>query len=844
MLTGRPPFRSEDPLEIVHAHLARVPVSPTVVAAGVPGLLSGIVLKLLAKAPEGRYQTAAALAADLREARQRWQRAGVIEPFELGTVDLALELPISHRLYGRGPEMGKLRAAVDRVAQGAHELVLVAGDAGVGKTALVHALRDEIVRGSVAAGGGKRCRFIWGKFDMRGGNLPFASLVEALDRLIVQLLEEHEEQRRATASRILAAVGDNGRVLTELLPSLEGLIGPQPPLAALDPFEAQTRLYVTAQAFVQAFATERQPLVLFLDDIQWADTASLDAMRMLASDPVSRHLLLLGAYRSRDVVPGHPLVSFEAELKRTRAPASRIDLAPLTQKAVQDMLCEILRCEPDRAGPLADLLTAKTGGNPFFVRQLIASLHRSGQLAFDVRERRWAWSLPQIERVGITENVVELLLEAIRRLPDETRDFLAIAACVGKVAGLDALAAVSDKPEPEVHASLQPALREGLLFHDLSKDAYRFAHDCVQAAAYSVLPAARREELHLALGRLIESGAIEAVADATFEAADHFNAGVRRLGTAAERLELARLDHRAGLKAKAAAAFGPALAYLRAGLAALPGDGWEAATDLAMVMHRDAAECAYLTGDYALSDRMVEDALDHATSTIQKADLYNLRVVSAGARGAWKVALDEGQRGLAEVGYTLFSGTDIEAAIEEEEKAVDFLLHDAGPSVLLDVPLITNPTHLAILRLLVNMAHPAWWFRDRGLFRLLSFRTLRFIAEHGHGPESLTALCDVAMCLSAQDQFAMADAFGAVAQDLAWRFGPSGQQVHAQFLYAAFVQRWQHPYSWILPRLGRASEAAKRLGEMRGAAYSLSARVIFGFAAGRDLDDSDARHRR
>ncbi len=796
--------------------------------------------------PEARYQTAMALAADLGEARERWKRARSIEPFELGSLDLALELPLPERLYGREEELAALRAAVERVATGPRELWLVAGDAGIGKSALVRALRDEFVGRPLAPGDSDgrgrstepRGRFISGKFDLRAANAPFASLIEALRGLVSELREETAERREACRERILRAVGDNGRVLTELLPELEETIGAPPVLAQLDPFEAQTRLHVTLQAFVQVFATPGKPLVIFLDDLHWADAASLEALRVLATDPDGKHMLLLGAFRPRDVGLGHPLARFESELRRARMPASRVDLPPLTEKAVVALLGDALGAPAAQVAPLAELLARKTAGNPFFLRQLLGTLHKTGLLAFDLRERRWRWGIAQIERVGITENVVELLLEAIRRLPEETRDLLPLAACFGKVASLGMLASISDGSEIETRAALEPAFREGLLLADAEPGKYRFAHDRVQQAAYSLLTEPRREELHLQIGRLLVARSVARTEDATFEATDQMNLGVGALMDPGERLDLARLNHRAGLKAKAATAFGPALSYLRSGLALLPSDAWETDPDLAMLLQREAAECAYLAGDYPLSDELVEDALGRATSTVQKVDLHNLRVVSATARAAWQEALDHGRRALAELGYSLSfaSGDDIEPAIAEELRAVDALFNGRAPDVLLDVPLMTDPADQAVLRLLVNLAHPAWWYRDRGLFRLLTYRALRFILERGHGPESMTALCDVAMCLSSQDRFDEADAFGSIAQDLAWRFGHPGQQAHAQFLYATFVQRWRHPYSVVCTQLRRALESAKKVGEMRSAAYALSATVIFEFAAGRELD--------
>ncbi len=840
MLTGAPPFRSDDPLEIIHAHLAKVPVSPTVIAAGVPRPLSGIVLKLLSKMPEARYQTAAALAADLTEARMRWQHARSIEPFELGRLDLALELPLPERLYGRDEDLLALRAAVERVAAGAREMVLIAGDAGIGKSALMMALRDEVLgMAQGVAGSDASARFICGKFGLRAANTPFASLIEALQSLVHDLKDEPEGQREVCKARMLRAVGDNGRVLTELIPELEQLIGVPPGLTSIGPLEAQTRLHVTLQSFMQVFATPEKPLILFLDDLHWADAASLDALRALATDPDGKNMLLVGAFRPRDVGLAHPLSRFEGDLKRTRTTVSRIDLQPLTEGAVKEFLSDALHAPPERVGPLAELLARKTAGNPLFLRQILGTLHKNGLLAFDLRDRKWSWGITQIERIGITDNVVELLLEAIRRLPDETRSLLPLAACLGKLEGLPLLAGISGKSEADVRVALEPAFREGLLVADGGASRFRFVHDRVQQAAYSLLSEQGCQELHLRIGRLLEARSVARSEDATFEAADHMNLGAGMLTSSGELLDLARLNYRAGLKAKASTAFGPALAYMRAGLAALPADAWETQADLAMLLHNGAAECAYLTGDYALSDELVETALARTTSVAQRVDLHDQRIVSATARGAWQEALGHGRTALAELGYVLPTGSAsaMEPAIAEEENAVEALLDGRPPEALLELPLMTDPADQAVLRLLVNLAHPAWWFHDRGLFRLLTYRTLHFILERGHGPESMTALCDVAMCLSSLDQFEAAEAYGSVAQDLAWRFGHPGQQAHAQFLYAAFVQRWRQPYSVVAARLKRALETAKKVGEMRTAAYALSAEAVFAFAAGRDLDD-------
>jgi predicted ATPase/signal transduction histidine kinase len=837
MLTGTAPFCHQDPLELVHAHLARTPVSPSLIAVGVPALLSSIVLKLLSRAPELRYQSSAALIMDLREARNRWRMGGVVEPFELGTLDLTLELPLPDRLYGREPELAALRAAYSRVANGGAELVLVSGDAGIGKSTLAQTMREEVTAPPAQGPNLGAGRFLCGKSDLRAANVPFGSLLEALRGLIRDLEQESPESRSHSVAQILQAVGVNGRILTDLLPELEAIIGPQPPPTPLEPLEAQTRLYATLRSFVQAFASEDRPLVLFIDDLQWSDGASLDAMRALATDPESKHLLLLGSYRPREVAPDRAFWRFDEDLKHGRIGHLRIDVGPLPAKAVEGWLGEVLHAESSRVAPLAELLTTKAGGNPFFLRQLLASLHRSRHLSFDPHEQRWSWSLSEIERVSVTENVVQLLLEAMHPLPAETRELLQVASCVGKTANIGLLVELVDRAEGEVRSALTPAICKGLMAIEPTSGEIHFAHDRVQDAAYSMMQESCRQELHLRIGRVLEARGAGGALDTTFDVADQMNAGAGCLRDGAARLDLARKNHRAGLKAKASAAFEPALAYLRLALAALPEGAWEAETALTMAVQREAAECAYLSGNYELSDRLVQEALDRATSTLQKADLYSLRVASASARAAWQEALDQGSHALAELGYALLGNRDIQASVADEQRAIDDLVGGPGPEALLDLPPITDRTDKFVLHLLVNLAHPAWWLRDRSLFRLLSFRALRFILERGHGPESVVAVCQFAMCLAAEDKFEIADDYGRIAQELGRRFPDPVQQMRAEHLYTGFIERWRRSYTWLIPRLQRIAANSERMGDLRISSSALSAWLIFSFAAGHGLDD-------
>ncbi|NUP07515.1 MAG: AAA family ATPase [Polyangiaceae bacterium] len=834
MLTGAPPFRADDPLEVVHAHLTKVPISPSVVAPRVPPLLSGIVLKLLAKMPDERYQSAAALAADLREAARRLQTTGRVDPFELGNLDLALQLPLPERLYGREQELAELRHYVDRAAAGAREFVLVVGDAGIGKSSLVRAIKDHVT----AKGG----RFLMGKRDVRAANEPYSALREALGQLVDDLLEQPEPLRRGARARILDAVGDRGSVITELVPELEELVGEQPPLSRLGPVEAKMRFQSTLYAFLQSFASEGHPLALFLDDLQWADAATVEALRSLACNQEGRCLVFLTALRPKE--PGAKITfkHLERDLAHALTSVQRIDLGPLRGAAVRDFVADALRCTPEDADPLAQLLARKTAGNPFFLRQLLRSLQKSALIRFDVQEARWKWDIAAIDKVGVTENVLELLLDAIRGLPDSTRQLLPRAACVGKLVELGVLTRIVGRSADDVVTELQPALREGLLRAEpadaaLGGIAYEFAHDRVQDAAYSLLTENEQRALHWEIGRDWLASSADIGADSRlFEIADQLNLGSSVVTTIEDKLELARLNRHAGTKAMESSAYGSALAYLRAGIAQLPSDAWHTHHELALSLHREAAECAYVTGEYAVSDALVDTGLAHSDTPIERADLHNLRVISETARAAWAPALRHGWAALAELGVEPVPKAEYVARIAEERRAVDALSAVRPPEKLRSARLITDPQRQVTLRLLVNLQHVAW-FVDRDLFELLTLRALRFIQDHGVTAEAVTAFGDYAICLSAQNKFTLADAFTKLAQELAEQLGDKAQLAHAVLVDSAFVRPWLSPYASALPQIAAAIEAAKQVSEIRAAAYGISLQTTVAFAAGRDLDE-------
>ncbi|WP_158502099.1 AAA family ATPase [Vitiosangium sp. GDMCC 1.1324] len=832
MLTGAPPFRSTDPLELVHAHLAKMPVAASVANPRVPQVLSDIVQRLLTKMPERRYQSAEALAADLREARRQWLATGTIEPFELGRLDLARELPFPERLYGRDRELAVLGAALDRVRANRTELVLVAGEAGSGKTALVGAVRDAAAQGEA--------RFVSGKFDLRAANMPYASVVEALRALARALLAEPMERRAEESLRLKEAVQANGRVLIDLIPELRDVFGELSEIPALGPVETENRFHVTLQAFIRAVAAER-PLVFFLDDLQWTDAASLRVLRALAADPESRHVLLLGAFRTREVGPKHPLLRTLEEIRSMGTAVTRLEVGPLETEALVALLADVLRCEPERARPLVELVQDKTAGNPFFVRQLLRSLQRGGLLVFDETRGTWLWELHQIEQVEISENVVELMTAAIRRLSDEAQRLLQLAACIGKRVELQPLAAAWGRTVDEMASRFGEVLREGLLVPEderaqRAEPAFRFIHDRVQQAAYALLSEEQRKQHHLRIGsRFLELFRDERLDEKLFDVVDQLNLGSELLAGTRERDELARLNYRAGVRARRSAAYGPALAYFRSGLALLPGDSGPAYDELSFLLHRDAAECASLTGEHDLCRKLVAEALRHVGSMTDAADLHALRISSATVTGEYEAALQWGWEAMRTFFGTERPRDGFAEQIAAQREAIDVLLAGRSPGSFVDQPLMTRPEARVYMKLVSAMVFPAW-FVDRQLLLLLTAQGVRFTLEHGNCSDSIMPYAVYAQLLLGMGELRAAEGFSRLAVDLARKFEDRLQEIRAFQLYNNFVRAWLEPLSVCASGAHQVFEMGLQYGEFQNAVYGCTMIVIYSFTAGLELD--------
>ncbi len=649
MLTGHLPFESDNPLALVHAHLAKAPQPVTVLNPDVPPILSDIVLKLLAKNAEDRYQSAFGLQADLERClaaltgRTGFENLAGLR-FELGQDDYSGQLRIPPKLYGRSGEMATLLAAFERAAAGSQEFMLVAGSAGVGKSALVAEMHKPITE--------KRGYFISGKFDQYQQHTPYAAFSQAFNELADLLLTEREVTLQQWRDKILAAVGSNGAVLTEIIPHLEQVIGPQPAVTHLSGPESRNRFTLTFQNFVQAISTAEHPLVVFIDDWQWADLASLELLKVLLTNEVNTHLLLLGAYRDKAVERTHPFITTLNTLAGAGVALQTIQLGNLQVEDVRQLIQESLACAPADSQALTELVYGKTQGNAFFTHQFLQNLYEEGWLYFDFDTRRWRWDIAQIKAQNITANVVELMAGKLKKLPPETAHLLQLAACMGNEFDLQTLTVIGQRSEPTTLAKLEEALTQGLVsplddYYKLPDTAaqarFSFLHDRVQQAAYTQIPAPERQAVHLEIGRLLLANTpAAALEQQIFVIVQHYNQAGLLITAETERLHLAELNMQAADLAYGAAAFRSAQVYLEAALALMPADAWTGRYDWMLRLHSQLATVFSLTGDFEQLDRIFQITEAQARTVADTAQVKQAKIQGLLYRGNYAEAIELG----------------------------------------------------------------------------------------------------------------------------------------------------------------------------------------------------------
>src|SRR5712671_6757418 len=811
MLTGSLPFTASDPMEWVHCHIAKKPVPPSERLGNVPAPVSQIIMKLLAKTAEERYQTAAGLESDLRRCLAAWEAQRRIDDFPLGEDDTPDRLLVAEKLYGRARELDVLLDSFDRVVKsGAPELVLVSGYSGIGKSAVVHELHKALVP--------PRGLFASGKFDQYKRDIPYSTLVQAFQSLVRPLLGKSDAELASWRNALREALGPNGRLIADLVPELKLIIGEPPPVPELPPQQAQSRFHLVFRRFIGVFARPEHPLALFLDDLQWLDAATLDLLEDLLTQSDLKHLMLIGAYRDNEVDGAHPLTRKLDAIREAGARVQEIRLAPLARDDLRQVIVDALRCESERAAPLAQLVHDKTGGNPFFALQFISALAEQGLLRFDHDAARWRWEVDRLHAKGYTDNVVDLMVGKLAPPPTETQAALQQFACLGNIAEITMLSIVLGKSNEDVRLDLWDAVRLELVEH--LEGSYKFIHDRIQEAAYSLIPERLRAEAHLRSGRLRAAHTpAEKREEAVFEIVNQLNRGAALITSQDEREELAEFNLLAGQRAKATTAYSSALTYLAAGEALLPEDSWERRHELTFALALHRGECEFLTGALAEAEQRVAALSSRAANTVERATVACLRA-------DLYTALDQSTRAIA-VGldYLQQLGIDWSPHPTEEEARGEYeriWSQIGGRTIesLVDLPLMSDPASLATLDVLAKIVPPAF-YTDANLLALITCRAVNISLERGNCGASCSAY--EWLCMLAGPHFGdyriAVYRFGQLGYDLVEGRGLTRFRARTYMDFGGSVLPWTRHVRAGRDLVRRAFEAANKVGDLNYAAY-------------------------
>ncbi|NCJ08190.1 PAS domain S-box protein [Synechococcales cyanobacterium C] len=865
LLTGQLPFPTQDILELVHSHIARLPIPPhnvEGVGCGVWGVgtdgsssarhtipkgVSDIVMKLMAKNAEDRYQSAWGIKADLERCAQQLAEVGQINAISLGLQDVSEQFRIPQKLYGRAAGIEALLVAFDRVTGNREsgktphtphptpsrsEMMLVSGYAGIGKTALVQELYKPITA--------KHGYFISGKFDQFGRNIPYSAIVDALQKLVQQLLGEPDEQLQQWRSHLLAALGSNGQIIIDVILEVELIIGKQLPVPEVGATEAQNRFNRVFQQFIRVFCSKEHPLVIFLDDLQWADSATLKLIELMMLDEQTQCLFLIGAYRDNEVNPAHPLALTLERLSKQGAVLQEIILAPLTLEPLSQLIAETLHQNTDTVRSLAELVLRKTEGNPFFVNEFLRMLHSENLLTFDVALSSWQWNMAQIQAQKITDNVVELLLLKLQKLPEGIQQMLRLAACVGAEFDLETLAIACEQSPQAISLDLLAAIQADIiqplseLDENLLVQEYKFMHDRVQQAAYALIDESQKQVVHLQIGRnLLKKTLPEQLSERLFEIVDHFNHGIELVSDQAERNETARLNLIAGQKAKAATAYEAAFKYFTTGIQLLNPESWQSEYDLTLALYSEAAEAAYLQGCFDEMEHFVEVVLDRAKIVVDKVQVYDSKIQGYLSRGNLKDALKTGLEALKLLGIDLIENPS-QVDIQRELESTAALLAEREIEDLINLPEMTAPEPLAAMSILANMGS-APFIISPALWILITFKTVNLSINYGNAIwSSLYYACyGFVLCGVVQD-IELGYEFGKLALSLAERLNTRGNTITLMFS-SVHIMHWKVHLRNTIPMLADAYQNGVETGDFESAGYAAYHMCYNSFLAGEEL---------
>ncbi|MFZ5572804.1 MAG: diguanylate cyclase [Thermodesulfobacteriota bacterium] len=826
MLTGRKPFAPADPASLIHAHMAASPPSPAIYNPDVPEVLSDIIMKLLAKIPEERYRNGFGLMHDLWECLERLKRQGFVDAFALGQKDFSSRFRIPSNMVGRSAEVEILRQAFERVAAGENEFVLVSGPAGIGKSALIREFRNRSLPGGVY--------FIAGKHDQFCSQEPYASLHQALRDLVRQVLAESPGSIRELQQHLTAALKPSGRIVTDALPELELIIGKQPELQTLGIEEERNRFDHVWKNFIRVFAATAGPLVVFTDDLQWTDEETLRFLRRIVNDQENGRVLWVGAWRESPAGEDDAIAGLPAEVRRITRRVTRLHMRPMDLTDVGVHIADILCCKPERSRSLAELIHAKTGGNPFFVNQFMSALHENRLLTFSPQSG-WQWDIRAIRLQELSENVAVLLSERLAALPADTRESLKICACVGVSFDLEVAAAVGGVTMNETLTRLQPAIAEGLI--ECTEDSCHFTHDRIQEAAYERIPETERPLLDYRIGRR-SLHRMETRGDrgGLFYAVNKLNQGLAFIHEPGEKALLRDLNFEAGRKAKSSAAYSRAAVFFNTAIGLLPAHPWEAEYEKCLAVHLELAVCEHLCHRFETAERIFDLTLAKAASARERAEVYNLKLQMLANLTRFQEALEAGRQGLRLLGVNLPKKGSKRAVLWHVVR-IRRAMSGRRPSELLDLPAMTDTAVFLAMKILMNLTMSAYFVStDYGI--LMALKMMELSLRHGNSSISPYAYAVYGVTIGAGfGDYARGARFGRLAERLHERLGLAEIEAKIPLIVGGGIAVWNRPLIEALALTRKALDKALENGDLNSAIYAVQSIAILMTCRGAPLGE-------
>ncbi len=846
LLTGRLPFTADDPLEWVHCHISRQAIPADKINRAIPKVLAGVIAKLISKNAEDRYQSSYGIAADLEKCRDEINKGFQDVDFELAKADVSRTFQIPQQLYGRQKELERLELHFDNASRGSVEFCLVSGYSGVGKSVLVHELGRSVVK--------KRGYLIQGKFEQFKQNIAYVAFANAFRNLIYSLLGESRTSLVTWSEEISRALGNNAQLILDLIPELELIIGKQPPLQELTPAEAQIRFLMLLQNFVKVFAKANHPLVIFMDDLQWSDVPTLNLIQRLVTTQELGHLLIIGAYRDNAVDETHPLSLTLGEIQNKRI-VENLHLEPLSLEAVNQITMDTLRCNEQQARPLSRVIFEKTAGNPFFTIELLKNLHEQDIIHFNPAAGKWDWDIEAVKNTEKSDNVIDFLVASQSRLPEATQKVLQLAACIGATFDLETLSVIRESSMEETAAELNEALRSNMIIplsenykfvglgttdkpvslsaagEDHSGElnpTYRFQHDRVQQAAYSMIAPGKRQALHLSIGRLmLNHTREEKLDDVLLNVVGHLNEGRSLVTDRAERKELAKLNVKAGIKAKQSSAYEAALSYLSIGYEMLGADAWETEYNLTWKLCEEIQHCTYLTGNWNEADNWAERMLAQAKTPVEKALVLSARTRQYATIGKMRESLQAAREGLTWLGFEFVQIPDANH-VAEELKLVTENLNGRAIADLIHMPDLTDPKARIASQLLMETFAAAFLSGSGEMFPYLVLKSVNLALSYGNSPETAFAYAAYGMLLCGLfDDTAQGYEYGKLGVSIIEKFDDIALKSRILYVYTMFVHHWSNHWSTMTPWFRRAIEAGYQSGDLLYLAYSAQDCIIW-----------------